>query len=161
MVKSEFVTEVTEGSKDGTWVVVFLHEDSVMDSRILEEMLPAVARSCPATKFLQIVASQCIEGYPERNVPTLLIYHDGELDCQVVGLAKLGGRDTKPESASVWPCVVFECGTHVPFIRPSPFIRSPPFALVSPWQSSNGFCQSLERWKRSSPKTRAPKPKAS
>jgi hypothetical protein len=43
-----------------------------------------------------MTADACIEGYPDRNVPTLLLYHDGSLQSQIVGLAEFGGpRVTK------------------------------------------------------------------
>ena len=51
-----------------------------------------------ATKFLQIKADACIENYPDRNVPTLLLYHDGVLQSQVVGLAELGGPRVSEQS---------------------------------------------------------------
>lgn len=34
----------------------------------------------------------CIENYPERNTPTILIYRDGDIRKQVVTLRDLGGE---------------------------------------------------------------------
>ena len=91
----DFVREVSEASKD-SWVVVFLHQNHVQDSQLLARVLPAVAAKHAAVKFVAMTADACIEGYPDRNVPTLLLYHDGSLQSQIVGLGEFGGiRVTK------------------------------------------------------------------
>lgn len=45
-------------------------------------------------KFCEIRADLCIEGYPERNTPTILIYKDGEIKRQLVTLQQLNGPRT-------------------------------------------------------------------
>lgn len=39
----------------------------------------------------------CIEGYPERNCPTILVYKNEDIVRQVVTLAELGGTGTRLE----------------------------------------------------------------
>lgn len=51
-------------------------------------------------KFCQIRADLCIEGYPERNTPTILVYKDGEIRRQFVTLRELNGVRTKIEGVS-------------------------------------------------------------
>ena len=46
-------------------------------------------------KILKIPGDQCIEGYPDRLMPTLLIYGPNGFRSQTVGLAELGGNNTK------------------------------------------------------------------
>ena len=46
-------------------------------------------------KILKIPGDQCIEGYPDRLMPTLLVYGPNEFRSQVVGLAELGGNNTR------------------------------------------------------------------
>lgn len=36
----------------------------------------------------------CIEGYPEKNTPTILVYRDGEIRRQFVTLRELNGVRT-------------------------------------------------------------------
>lgn len=46
--------------------------------------------------------AQCIPNYPDRNLPTLIIYRNGELHRQIVGLRPeigLDGMKTKCEGA--------------------------------------------------------------
>jgi hypothetical protein len=45
-------------------------------------------------KFCQIRADLCIEGYPDKNTPTVLIYKDGDIKKQLVTLRELGGVRT-------------------------------------------------------------------
>lgn len=42
----------------------------------------------------------CIEGYPERNCPTILVYKNEDIVKQVVTLAELGGTNTRLEGSS-------------------------------------------------------------
>lgn len=65
-----------------------------MECRLLEEVLLAAARQFRAVKFLKIVSTNAVENWPDRNLPTLFVYHDGELSTQLLGLKKLGGRST-------------------------------------------------------------------
>ena len=46
-------------------------------------------------KFMAIESTQCIPNYPDKNVPTLLLYRAGELVTQVVGLDAEGWGGAK------------------------------------------------------------------
>lgn len=78
----------------------------MVECRLLEEVLLAAARQFRAVKFLKIVSTNAVENWPDRNLPTLFVYHDGELSTQLLGLKKLGGRSTNLKgtwhSANVW-----------------------------------------------------------
>lgn len=84
----------------GTGVVCFLYKDGLEQCRLLSGFLDTLAAKYPATKFVSIVGDQCIPNYPDRNLPTLLIYRNGELHRQIVGLRPeigLDGMKTKCE----------------------------------------------------------------
>ena len=100
--RSDFVAEVSEASKEA-WVVVFLHQSHVPDSQLLARVVAPLAAKHAATKFLSIKADACIENYPDRNVPTLLLYHDGMLQSQLVGLGELGGARVNEQSEGSLP----------------------------------------------------------
>lgn len=97
LARCDFVREVTEDSKNA-WVVVFLYQDHITDSKILANVLTRFAAKVKYIKLMSIRADSCIENYPDKNVPTLLFYHGGELHSQIVTLAELGGRDVNEES---------------------------------------------------------------
>jgi hypothetical protein len=51
-------------------------------------------------KFCQMRADLCIEGYPDKNTPTVLIYKDGDIKRQIVTLMQLGGPRTSVQGTS-------------------------------------------------------------
>ena len=44
----------------------------------------------PSTKFVSIVSDHCIENYPDKNCPTMLVYRAGAMMGQIVGLGAMG-----------------------------------------------------------------------
>jgi hypothetical protein len=86
----EFIKEVSEASKEVT-VVCHLFVYSKPECQLLNKCLEAVASRQKAIKFVKIIAQECIHNYPESNVPTLLIYKDGNILKQIVGLSEFGG----------------------------------------------------------------------
>ena len=60
----------------------------------MTELWREMARLFGDVKFCEIRADLCIEGYPERNTPTILIYRDGDIKKQVVTLRELRGEST-------------------------------------------------------------------
>lgn len=79
--------------RKGTGVVCFLYKDSVDECRLLAGYLDRLAAKYPATKFVSIVGDQCIPNYPDKNLPTLLVYRNGDLHRQIVGLRPEIGLD--------------------------------------------------------------------
>lgn len=95
--KVDYTTDVTEASKDEKCPGVLLlmtSRSGKVESRRLEEVWHHAATKFRNVKFCQIRADMCVEGYPEENTPTVLVYRKGELVKQVVGLAEFGGDKT-------------------------------------------------------------------
>lgn len=90
LIRADFVREVSDGSKDDQWVVVHLHQSYVETSNLLGALLDRLAPKHKATKFMRIRADQCIDSFPDKNVPALIIYHDGEIAKQVIGAGAYG-----------------------------------------------------------------------
>jgi hypothetical protein len=91
LTRPDFVREVNEASADGTWVVLHLHQEHVEGSGLLARALGALAAAKRDVKFMVARADAIMEGYPDKNVPTLLLYCEGVLKGQIVGLGELGG----------------------------------------------------------------------
>ncbi len=72
-------------------------------------MLIDFAKKYPMLKILKIPGDQCIEGYPDRLMPTILVYGPKEFRSQVVGLAELGGNNTKVPGLTTMgiPCLLY------------------------------------------------------
>ncbi|EJU05693.1 thioredoxin-like protein [Dacryopinax primogenitus] len=91
--RDDYTREITDASKEddegegsGTGVVAFLYKDRLGDQ------IQELARRYPHTKFVSIVGDKCIPNYPDRNVPTLLMYRKGEMTNQVVAWGVAGDR---------------------------------------------------------------------
>ncbi|KAG0210145.1 Phosducin-like protein 3 [Mortierella sp. NVP41] len=99
--KTDFIREVSEASKD-VWVVAYLYKEYLPICKLMGAHLATVAARNKATKFVKIIGDQCIPNYPDRNLPTLLIYGDGDVKAQLVGAAQLGGLNMKPEDIEAY-----------------------------------------------------------
>jgi hypothetical protein len=44
-------------------------------------------------KFLRAISDETIPNYPDKNLPTILVYKKGEIKCQMIGLVQLGGTE--------------------------------------------------------------------
>ncbi|KAI9833333.1 MAG: hypothetical protein M1819_003728 [Sarea resinae] len=93
--KPDYARDVTEASHKA-YVVVHLTSSlgTNTESRLLTELFRDLARKFGDVKFCEIRADMCIEGYPERNTPTVLVYRDGDIKRQIVTLAELRGPRT-------------------------------------------------------------------
>ncbi|KAL5343360.1 Phosducin family protein [Aspergillus crustosus] len=96
--KPDYAREVTESSNN-SFVCVNLTSSASnnVESRLLSELWRRLAAKFGDIKFCEIRGNMCIEGYPDRNTPTILVYHKGEIVRQVVTLLTLGGTSTRVE----------------------------------------------------------------
>ncbi|KAF9886084.1 hypothetical protein FE257_012019 [Aspergillus nanangensis] len=96
--KVDYGREVTETSNKA-FVLVHLTSSSSasVESRILSELWRQLASKYGDIKFCEIRGNMCIEGYPDRNTPTILVYKDGEIRRQLITLKELRGPRTKIE----------------------------------------------------------------
>ena len=87
----DYTKEVNQAG-DGVGVVVFLSKSKghYLSSYTLV-LLEKLAKKFTDVKFLQIESDDCIPGYPDANLPTLLIYRDDILLRQCTGPSAFGG----------------------------------------------------------------------
>lgn len=90
--KPDYSREVTEASNNGP-VLVNLTSGlgTNVESRVLTELWRRAAAEFGEVKFCEIRGDMAIEGYPDRNCPTILVYHNGDIVKQLVTLITLGG----------------------------------------------------------------------
>jgi hypothetical protein len=93
--KPDWTREVTDASKDATVLVNLISGMGTnVESRVLTELWRDAAKEFGEIKFCQIRGDQAIEGYPDKNCPTILIYKNGDLAKQIVTLVLLNGVRT-------------------------------------------------------------------
>lgn len=90
--KPDYSREVTDASASGP-VLVNLTSGlgTNVESRVLTELWRKAAAEYGEVKFCEIRGDMAIEGYPDRNCPTILVYHKGDIVKQVVTLMTMSG----------------------------------------------------------------------
>ncbi|KAL2621053.1 hypothetical protein R1flu_001258 [Riccia fluitans] len=96
---SDFIREVSQAPAD-VWVVVHLYKEGNQDCEMLGRCLDELATKYSGTKFVKIVATDCIKDYPDFNLPTLLVYNSTNVKATLVGLQHYGGRRCTPEEVA-------------------------------------------------------------
>ncbi|KAL8937808.1 MAG: hypothetical protein Q9216_004239 [Gyalolechia sp. 2 TL-2023] len=93
--KPDYSRDVTEASRKA-FVLVHLTSSlgTNIESRLLTELWRELAPKFGDVKFCEIRGDMCIEGYPDRNTPTILVYRDGDIKRQVVTLKEFAGAKT-------------------------------------------------------------------
>lgn len=91
--KPEYQREVTDASKDNKTVMVNLVSSlgANVESRVLSDLWRQAAKEYGDIKFCEMRADQAIEGYPDKNCPTILVYRNGDIVKQIVTLMTVGG----------------------------------------------------------------------
>ncbi|KAL1294068.1 hypothetical protein AAHE18_19G114600 [Arachis hypogaea] len=90
---SDFVREVSQAPSD-VWVVVILYKDGIAECGVLMQCIEELATRYPATKFVKIISTDCIPNYPDRNLPTILVYNNGAVKGNYVDMHSFGRRCT-------------------------------------------------------------------
>lgn len=80
-------------SNGGTWIVVHLYRDSVPASEALNNVLPEVAKRHRDVKFVKAKAEDVIPHYPDSKIPTVLLYHGGFCQTQLIGRQRDWGAE--------------------------------------------------------------------
>ncbi|KAG9085774.1 hypothetical protein FRC06_003456 [Ceratobasidium sp. 370] len=75
--------EGKEGSGSGQPVVCYLYKDGNAACTRLTGHLKTLAARYPSTKIVSIIRNKCIENYPDRHLPTLFFYRNGNPVSQV------------------------------------------------------------------------------
>lgn len=92
ITRAQYVDEVTRASSegDGVYIVLHLFSPKVARCREVDAALTILAMRHKRVKFLRIGGADCIDGYPDRNCPSLLVYFKGECLARRVGAAQTG-----------------------------------------------------------------------
>ena len=106
ITRDSFMAHVTDPSSEH-YVLVLLHRPQCRECELLAAAYAELARKHPHTKFTSIPGKECIPGYPDRNMPTLLVYKDRDPVRTFMGLDHYGGTRMTPEGLEL---ALNECG---------------------------------------------------
>lgn len=87
----DYVDEVNKAG-DGIYVVLHLYKQGIQLCALINQFMTNLATRFPETKFIKSIASTCIPNFPEKNLPSVFIYHEGQLLKQIIGPVELRGE---------------------------------------------------------------------
>jgi hypothetical protein len=56
-----------------------------------------LAKKFPTVKFIKSISTTCIPNYPDKNLPTVFLYYEGELKSQITGPDEFNGTKLKQD----------------------------------------------------------------
>ncbi|XP_006072001.1 phosducin-like protein 3 [Bubalus kerabau] len=88
----DYVQEVTKAG-EGLWVILHLYKQGIPLCALINQHLSALARKFPDVKFIKAISTTCIPNYPDRNLPTIFVYLEGDIKAQFIGPLVFGGMN--------------------------------------------------------------------
>ncbi|XP_072029678.1 phosducin-like protein 3 [Amphiura filiformis] len=92
----DYVQEVNQAG-DGVWVILHLYKQGIPLCALLNQYFATLAAKFPATKFIKSISTVCIPNYPDKNLPTIFVYYEGDMKKQMVGPTEFGGMNITME----------------------------------------------------------------
>ncbi|XP_052102975.1 phosducin-like protein 3 [Mytilus californianus] len=90
--KVDYVTEVNQAG-EGVWVVLHVYKNDIPLCKLINQHIMNLAGKFPEVKFLRSVSSVCIPNYPDKNLPTIFVYYEGDMKKQFIGPHEFGGMN--------------------------------------------------------------------
>ncbi|KAH9277848.1 Viral IAP-associated factor -like protein [Echinococcus granulosus] len=91
VTKCDWIQSVSNAG-EGVNVVVHLAQKGNKACTVVDQHLRTLAARYPTVKFLRGEASLCVPNFPDsNNLPTIIIYCEGNVKAQYVGSRALGG----------------------------------------------------------------------
>jgi len=91
--RAEWTTEVTSSSHEIPVVVLLVKENNAACDRLEKVVEDLADKYRTKTKFVRADATEIIPNYPERNTPTIILYRNGDVVENIVGIEQFGGRN--------------------------------------------------------------------
>ncbi|XP_055558958.1 phosducin-like protein 3 [Falco biarmicus] len=88
----DYVQEVTKAGK-GIWVVLHLYKQGIPLCALINQHMSGLARKFRDVKFIKAISTTCIANYPDKNLPTIFIYLEGDIKAQFIGPLVFGGMN--------------------------------------------------------------------
>ncbi|KAK7603087.1 hypothetical protein V9T40_003086 [Parthenolecanium corni] len=82
----DYVEQVNKAGPD-VYVVLHLYKQGIPLCSLINHHLNELAQKFRATKFLKSISTNCIRNYPDKNLPTVFVYNNGNMVEQFIGPA--------------------------------------------------------------------------
>lgn len=87
----DYVQEVTKAGEG--LLVLHLHKQGIPLCALINQHLSGLARKFPDVTFVKAISTTCIPNYPDRNLPTVFVYLEGDIKAQLIGPLVFGGMN--------------------------------------------------------------------
>ncbi|XP_016012799.1 phosducin-like protein 3 [Rousettus aegyptiacus] len=88
----DYVQEITKAG-EGLWVILHLYKQGIPLCALLNQHFSTLARKFPDVKFIKAISTTCIPNYPDKNLPTIFVYLEGDIKAQFIGPLVFGGMN--------------------------------------------------------------------
>merc|ERR1712053_36402 len=88
----DYVQEVNKAGDD-IFVVLHLYRQGVPLCSLINEYINRLAPRFPCTKFIKAISTTCIPNYPDKNLPTIFVYYEGNMKGQLIGPEQFRGMN--------------------------------------------------------------------
>uniref|UniRef100_A0A8C9AC43 Phosducin thioredoxin-like domain-containing protein n=1 Tax=Prolemur simus TaxID=1328070 RepID=A0A8C9AC43_PROSS len=61
------------------WVILHLYKQGIPLCVLINQNLSGLSRKFPNVKFIKAISTICIPNYPDRNLPTVVVYLEGDI----------------------------------------------------------------------------------
>lgn len=69
--------------------------------------MQVLAAKYPTVKFLKSIATTCIPNFPEKNLPSIFIYFEGDMKRQLVGPHEVRGPNLTQDGMYIFYFIQF------------------------------------------------------
>ncbi|KAG5674410.1 hypothetical protein PVAND_004384 [Polypedilum vanderplanki] len=80
----DYVKEVNKAGED-VWVILHLYARGVPFCALINQHFTELAVRFPTVKFIRSIAQTCIPNFPDKNLPTIFVYQNGQMKKQFMG----------------------------------------------------------------------------
>ncbi|CAG9798764.1 unnamed protein product [Chironomus riparius] len=117
----EYINEVNKAGED-IYVVLHLYARGVPFCAVLNQYINELAMRYPSVKFIRSIAQTCIPNFPDKNVPTIFVYYNGQMKKQFLGPLELRSPNCSREELEF---MLGQCGCIKTDIKedPRPVVR--------------------------------------
>ncbi|CAN8196473.1 unnamed protein product [Coccothraustes coccothraustes] len=88
----DYVQEVTKAGK-GIWVILHLYKQGIPLCALINQHMSGLAKKFRDVKFIKAISTTCIPNYPDKNLPTIFVYLEGDIKAQFIGPLVFGGMN--------------------------------------------------------------------
>lgn len=88
----DYINEVNKAG-EGIWVVLHLYGKGIPLCSLINQYMTNIAPKFPYTKFLKSIGQTCIPNFPEKNLPSIFVYFEGQMKKQLIGPLEFRGTN--------------------------------------------------------------------